>query len=78
MSSIEVRLPQIGFTMEEGELAEWLAQDGARVEEGAPLYSLEAEKATQEIEAPASGTLRIHAPAGDSYAVGTLLAVIVS
>lgn len=72
----DVILPKLGFSMTEGTLAEWLVGDGASVVEGAPLFLLEAEKATQEIDAPASGTLRIHAAAGDSYPVGTLLATI--
>jgi len=72
----DVVLPKLGFSMTEGVLAEWLVADGGAVTEGAPLFALEAEKATQEIDAPASGTLRIHAAAGDTYPVGTLLARI--
>ena len=73
--SIEVFLPQLGFSMSEGELIEWLVEDGGTVVEGAPLYSLEADKATQEIESPAGGTLRIYKGPG-TYEVGTVLAVI--
>lgn len=72
----EVNLPRLGFTMDEGELVEWLVPSGSRVEVGTPLYALEAEKATQEIESPASGTLRILVEAGAAYPVGTCLAVI--
>ncbi len=72
----QVLLPKLGFSMTEGELIEWLATDGARVTEGEPLYALESEKAVQEIEAPASGRLRIVAAIGETYEVGTLLAEI--
>lgn len=72
----EILLPKIGFSMTEGEIAEWLAEDGAEVTEGQPLYLLEADKSANEVEAPASGTLRIIAPAGETYEVGTVLGTI--
>ena len=72
----QVLLPKLGFAMEEGVLSEWLSKDGAVVSEGQPLYSLESEKSQQEIEAPASGTLRILAEAGQTYRVGHVLAEI--
>lgn len=72
----EVLLPKIGFSMNEGTLAEWLVADGGNTIEGEPLYALESEKSTQEIESPASGTLKIIAQIGETYEVGTVLAVI--
>ena len=72
----EVLLPKLGFSMNEGVLAEWLVADGGQAVEGEPLYALESEKSTQEVESPASGQLRIIAEAGETYEVGTLLAVI--
>ncbi len=75
--SIEVILPKIGFAMNDAVLSEWLVADGAAVNEGTPLYSIESEKSTQEIEAPASGTLKILKPVGETYDVGTVLAEIV-
>lgn len=74
--AFEVLLPKLGFSMTEGELAEWLADDGAQVTEGQPLYALEADKSTNEVESPATGTLRIIAAVGETYEVGTVLAVI--
>ncbi len=73
----EILLPKLGFSMNEGVLAEWLAADGATVQEGDPLFSLESDKSTQEVEAPASGTLRILKQPGETYQVGTLLGEIV-
>jgi pyruvate/2-oxoglutarate dehydrogenase complex dihydrolipoamide acyltransferase (E2) component len=72
----EVLLPKIGFSMQEGQVAEWLVQDGATVTEGQPLFNLESDKSTTEIEAPASGTLHIIKQAGEVYEVGTVLAEI--
>jgi pyruvate/2-oxoglutarate dehydrogenase complex dihydrolipoamide acyltransferase (E2) component len=72
----EILLPKIGFSMNEGQIAEWLAEDGAAVTEGQPLYLLEADKSTNEVDAPASGTLRIEAETGEMYPVGTVIGYI--
>ena len=74
--AVEVLLPKLGFSMEEGELAEWLVADGGQAVEGEPLYALESDKSTQEVESPATGTLRILKQTGETYPVGTILAVI--
>jgi pyruvate/2-oxoglutarate dehydrogenase complex dihydrolipoamide acyltransferase (E2) component len=72
----EVVLPKIGFSMNEGQVAEWLVEDGQTVTAGQPLFLLEAEKSANEVEAPASGTLRILQPAGETYTVGTVIGMI--
>jgi len=72
----EIIVPKIGFAMTEGDLTEWLVGDGQPVAEGQPLFLLEAEKSANEVEAPASGTLRIYKQAGATYEVGTVLGVI--
>lgn len=74
--AVDVLMPKIGFSMNEGVLQGWLVADGATVKEGQPLYELESEKSTQEVESPATGTLRIKAEVGETYEVGALLAVI--
>jgi len=74
--AVEILLPKIGFSMNEGQVAEWLAKDGDEVKEGQPIYSLEADKSTNEIEAPASGKLRIVAAIGETLEVGTVLGYI--
>jgi pyruvate/2-oxoglutarate dehydrogenase complex dihydrolipoamide acyltransferase (E2) component len=72
----DILLPKIGFSMNEGTLAEWLVPDGGQAVEGEPLYALESDKSTQEVESPASGTLRVKAAAGETYEVGTVLGTI--
>ena len=72
----EVILPKLGFSMNEGTIAEWLVADGGEVKQGQPLYALESEKSTQEIEAPASGKLKILKAAGEVYGVGTVIGEI--
>jgi len=74
--STQILLPKLGFSMSEGAIAEWLVADGAEVQEGQPLYSLESEKSVQEVESPASGRLRILAKIGEVYAVGAVLGEI--
>lgn len=72
----QILLPKLGFSMNEGELVEWMVADGAEVTAGEPLFALESDKSTQEIEAPASGTLRILKQPGETYQVGTVLGEI--
>lgn len=74
--AVEVVLPKLGFSMNEGQIAEWLVADGAQVKEGDPLFLLEADKSTNEVESPASGTLHIEAEVGETYEVGTVIAYI--
>ncbi len=73
----EILLPKLGFSMNEGAVAEWFAADGAQVTQGEKLYGLESEKSVEEIPAPASGTLRIKVAASqDMHPVGTVIGVI--
>jgi len=72
----EILLPKIGFSMNEGVLAEWLVADGDSVTEGQPIYALESDKSTNEVESPASGTIRIQAVIGETYEVGAVLGTI--
>ena len=60
----------------EGSISAWFFADGDEVKEGQPIYSLEADKSTNEIEAPASGKLRIVAAIGETLEVGTVLGYI--
>src|SRR3954465_15356 len=54
----EVKLPPPGQGMESGTIIKWLKSEGERVEKGEPLYELDTDKVTQEVEADASGVLR--------------------
>ncbi|MEJ7926213.1 biotin/lipoyl-containing protein [Sphingobium sp. AN641] len=74
--AVDIILPKLGFSMTEGQLAEWLVPDGGQAVEGEPLFSLESDKSVNEVEAPASGTLRIIKEPGETYEVGTVLGTI--
>ena len=63
--------------MTEGTLAKWLVANGQDVQPGQPIYVLEMDKATQEIEAPAAGRLVHKLAAGATYEVGTEIGEVV-
>lgn len=72
----QVLLPKIGFSMTQGSVTEWLVGDGAAVQLGAPLFVVESDKSTNEVEAPASGVLRILKAVGEVVPVGSVVAEI--
>ncbi|MDQ3889348.1 MAG: 2-oxo acid dehydrogenase subunit E2 [Actinomycetota bacterium] len=73
----DVTLPRLGQGMESGTIVRWLKGEGDKVEKGEPLYELDTEKVTQEVEADASGfLLKILASEGAEIAVGEPVAVI--
>jgi pyruvate dehydrogenase E2 component (dihydrolipoamide acetyltransferase) len=75
--SSQVTLPRLGQGMESGTIVRWLKSEGDQVEKGEPLYELDTEKVTQEVEADSSGTLlRILAGEGEEIEVGKAIAVI--
>ena len=75
--SSQVTLPRLGQGMESGTIVRWLKSEGDSVEKGEPLYELDTEKVTQEVEADASGVLlRILAKEGEEIDVGKAVAVI--
>jgi pyruvate dehydrogenase E2 component (dihydrolipoamide acetyltransferase) len=79
--AIEITVPRLGWSMEEGTFAGWLKRDGELVRKGDLLFALEGDKATQEIESFDEGILRClpDGPrAGDVVHVGQLLAHLVS
>lgn len=72
----EILLPKLGFSMTEGQVAEWMFADGDDVKEGETLFSLEADKSTNEVESPASGKLKIIVEKGVTTQVGEILGYI--
>jgi|YelNatPaOPRAMG01_1025707.scaffolds.fasta_scaffold02615_17 pyruvate/2-oxoglutarate dehydrogenase complex dihydrolipoamide acyltransferase (E2) component len=73
-----VTLPQLTETMEEATLIRWLKQPGEKVEKHTPLYEVETDKTTMEVESVDTGYLcQIKIREGETVAVGTELATIV-
>src|SRR6266542_6521502 len=78
--AVEIVMPRFGWTMEEGLLAEWTKHDGDPVKVGDILFTVESDKALNEVESFETGILRIPpgAPqAGATVKVGALLAYVV-
>ena len=74
--STDVKLPRLGQGMESGVVVRWLKKEGDHVSKGDPLYELDTEKVTQEIEAETDGVLAKIVVAEGEVEVGTTLAVI--
>ena len=73
----DVSLPRLGQGMEAGTIVRWLKSEGDAVEKGEPLYELDTDKVTQEVEADAGGVLlKILAGEGEEIEVGKRIAVI--
>ena len=74
---VEVLLPQWGMGMSEGMIVEWLKGVGDEVTEDEPLAEVEAEKVTETLEAPATGTIvEILVQEGEEAKVRTPVAII--
>lgn len=73
---MEIKIPQLGVTMTEGEITEWLVEDGESVTEGDPIYNLATDKTETEIEAPGTGIIEILGEVETTYEVGTVVGKI--
>ena len=75
---IELKMPALSPTMEEGTLAKWLVKEGDEVKSGDILAEIETDKATMEFEAVDEGTIaRILVAEGtDEVKVGTVIAIL--
>jgi pyruvate dehydrogenase E2 component (dihydrolipoamide acetyltransferase) len=71
-----VKLPRLGQGMESGTIVKWLKSEGDAVEKGEPLYELDTDKVTQEVEAEASGVLLKIAVTEGEVAVGRTIGFI--
>src|SRR5215203_2168074 len=77
---IEVLMPALSPTMEKGNLAKWVKQEGEKVKAGDVIAEIETDKATMEVEAIDEGTLgKILVPEGTAdVAVNTPIAMILA
>lgn len=73
----KVIMPKQGLQMTEGTILKWLYSEGDKVEAGKPLFEMETDKLTIEIEAPATGTLlKIVKGEGETVPITELIGVI--
>jgi pyruvate/2-oxoglutarate dehydrogenase complex dihydrolipoamide acyltransferase (E2) component len=73
---MEVVMPKLGLTMEEGTVIEWLTPDGTHVVVDQPVCEIETDKATQQILAEADGVLRHAVPVDTTVPAGAVIAHI--
>src|SRR3982750_26452 len=72
----EVKLPRLGQGMESGTIVKWLKSEGEEVKKGEPLYELDTDKVTQEVEADADGVLLRIAVREGEVPVGQTIAFV--
>jgi pyruvate dehydrogenase E2 component (dihydrolipoamide acetyltransferase) len=79
--AIDIVVPRLGWDMEEGTFGGWLKRDGEVVKGGELLFTLESDKATEDIECLDNGILHIPASgpkAGDKVTVGTVIGYLMA
>ena len=73
---LEMRVPSPGESISEVEIAEWLVEDGDYVEKDQAIAEIDSDKATLELPAEESGTIKIVVGDGETVAVGDVVCVI--
>ncbi len=69
----ELKIPEVGESVQEALLAQWLKRDGESVRKDDVLFVIETDKVTLEISAPVDGVLKILVPEGVTVKVGTVV-----
>ena len=73
---LEMRVPSPGESISEVEIAEWLVEDGDYVEKDQAIAEIDSDKATLELPAEESGTIKIVVSDGETVAVGDIVCII--
>lgn len=71
--TIEITMPRLSDSMEQGTVLKWLVAEGATVKPGDELVEIETDKAAMTYEAEAEGSVSSLAPEGETYAVGEVI-----
>jgi pyruvate dehydrogenase E2 component (dihydrolipoamide acetyltransferase) len=74
--SLEVTMPRLSDSMEEGTIIAWLKTTGDKVERGEPIVEIETDKATMSFEAETAGVLTVLAQEGETVPLGGPIAAI--
>lgn len=75
--AIELTMPKLGLTMDEGTINSWLIKEGDQIEAGKTLLTIETDKVTIDVESPATGTLlKILVKEGETVPVSQLIGYI--
>jgi 2-oxoglutarate dehydrogenase E2 component (dihydrolipoamide succinyltransferase) len=73
---IELKVPAAGESITSANVAKWRKNDGEQVVQGEILVTLETDKVSNELEAPAAGRLKIITPEGEEVSIGAIIATI--
>ena len=74
---MDIILPNIGETVDEGKVIKWLKQVGDQVTDGDVVCEVETDKSTMEVPSTIDGTIKeIRVKEGDIVPVGTILAIV--
>ena len=74
---VEIILPRLDPDMEYGVVMKWIKKKGERVAKGEPIFTIETEKVTVDIESPVSGVIvDILVSAGTKVPVGAVVAIV--
>lgn len=75
--AVKVIMPKQGLQMTEGTIIKWIIKEGEKVEAGQPLFEMETDKLSIEIESPASGMLlKIIRGEGETVPITETISVI--
>ena len=78
MAIHELIIPKTGLNMEDCFLRSWLSKEGEKIEEGAPVFQMEIEKAAMDIESDVAGWLHhLLSPSEDvAWPIGTVVGLV--
>ncbi|MCK9930677.1 dihydrolipoamide acyltransferase [Frankia sp. Mgl5] len=76
MADFTIRIPRVSVAISEAELLELLVEEGARVEEGDPLFVIATDKVESEVQAGASGTVHWSGAVETVYEIGAEIGTI--
>ena len=75
--AFELKMPQLGLTMEEGTVSRWLKQEGDAITAGEAVLEITTDKLTNDVECDTDGTLlKILVECDEDYPCGTPIAIL--
>ena len=73
---VEIKVPSVGESVTEAVLGQWFKNDGDMVKKGEPLFVIETDKVTLEVESDVDGVLKITVAEGETVAIGAVVGTI--
>ncbi|MDY6790590.1 MAG: 2-oxoglutarate dehydrogenase complex dihydrolipoyllysine-residue succinyltransferase [Thermodesulfobacteriota bacterium] len=73
---VEIKIPGVGESVTEAVLGQWFKNDGDLVKKGEPLFVIETDKVTLEVESEVNGVLKIKVAEGETVAIGAVVGTI--